>query len=217
MGHELCHFCSCSSNDNSLQWRHYERDGVSNHRRLDCLPNRLFRRRSKKTSKSLAFVRGIHRWAVNFPHKRPVTRKMFPFDDIFVYLLFTMKVIGRQHTQLCLHYGHAVFFKGSHSLSRNSLNIGENGYENLLCVPLGKLSLSDIHRNPRNNWQPCRISLTSWVMSFQNDWQFHPRSLSLVKSDISKRQMDYAVKLMTNTVISRFYTVHSPMTDDRFF
>ena len=33
------------------QWRHNERDGVLNHRRLDCLLNRLFRRRSKKTSK----------------------------------------------------------------------------------------------------------------------------------------------------------------------
>ena len=36
---------------NSLQWRHDKRDGVSNHRRLDCLYNRLFRQRSKKTSK----------------------------------------------------------------------------------------------------------------------------------------------------------------------
>ena len=35
----------------ALQWRHYEPDGVSNHRRLGCLLNRLFRRRSKKTSK----------------------------------------------------------------------------------------------------------------------------------------------------------------------
>ena len=35
----------------TLQWRHNESDGVSNHRRLDCLLNRLFRRRSKKTSK----------------------------------------------------------------------------------------------------------------------------------------------------------------------
>ena len=35
----------------SLQWRHNEHDGVSNHRRLECLLNRLFRRRSKKTSK----------------------------------------------------------------------------------------------------------------------------------------------------------------------
>ena len=33
----------------SLQWRHNERDGVSNNQRLDCLLNRLFRRRSKKT------------------------------------------------------------------------------------------------------------------------------------------------------------------------
>ena len=35
----------------TLQWRYNERDGVSNHRRLDSLFNRLFRRRLKKTSK----------------------------------------------------------------------------------------------------------------------------------------------------------------------
>ena len=35
----------------SLQWRHNERDGVSNHRCLDCFLNRLFRRRSKEPSK----------------------------------------------------------------------------------------------------------------------------------------------------------------------
>ena len=35
----------------SLQWCHNEHNGVSNHQRLDCLLNRLFRRRSKKTSK----------------------------------------------------------------------------------------------------------------------------------------------------------------------
>ena len=34
-----------------LQWRHNERDGVSNHQPRDCLLNRLFRRRSKKKSK----------------------------------------------------------------------------------------------------------------------------------------------------------------------
>ena len=32
-----------------LQWRHNERDGVSNNRHLDCLLDRLFKRRSKKT------------------------------------------------------------------------------------------------------------------------------------------------------------------------
>ena len=35
----------------SLQWCHNEHDGVSNHQPHDCLLNRLFRRRSKKTSK----------------------------------------------------------------------------------------------------------------------------------------------------------------------
>ena len=33
------------------RWRHNGRDGVSNHQPRDCLLNRLFRRRSKKTSK----------------------------------------------------------------------------------------------------------------------------------------------------------------------
>ena len=36
---------------NTLQWRHCELDGVSNHRRLDCLFNRSFRHRSKEASK----------------------------------------------------------------------------------------------------------------------------------------------------------------------
>ena len=37
--------------------------------------------RTHQSSASLAFVRGIHRWPVNSPHKSPVTRKMFPFDS----------------------------------------------------------------------------------------------------------------------------------------
>ena len=31
-----------------------------------------------------AFVRGIHRWPVDSPHKGPVTQKMFPFDDVIM-------------------------------------------------------------------------------------------------------------------------------------
>ena len=40
--------------------------------------------RKHQSSASLAFVRGIHRGPVNSPHKGPVTRKMFPFDDVFM-------------------------------------------------------------------------------------------------------------------------------------
>ena len=40
--------------------------------------------RKHQSSASLAFVRGIHRW----PHKWPVTQKMFPFDDVIMYISF---------------------------------------------------------------------------------------------------------------------------------
>ena len=40
--------------------------------------------RKHQSSASLAFVRGIHRWPLNSPHKGPVTRKMFPFDDVIM-------------------------------------------------------------------------------------------------------------------------------------
>ena len=40
--------------------------------------------RKHQSSASLAFVWGIHRGPVNSPHKWPVTRKMFPFDDVII-------------------------------------------------------------------------------------------------------------------------------------
>ena len=40
--------------------------------------------RKHQNSASLAFVRVIHRGPVNSPHKWPVTRKMFPFDDVIM-------------------------------------------------------------------------------------------------------------------------------------
>ena len=41
--------------------------------------------RKHQSPASLAFVRGIHRGPVDVPHKWPVTRKMFPFDDVIMY------------------------------------------------------------------------------------------------------------------------------------
>ena len=70
----LYHSCGIA-----LHRRHNERNGVSNHRHVDCFLGNLLWRRSEKTanSASLAFVRGIQRWPVNFPHKGPVTWKCF--------------------------------------------------------------------------------------------------------------------------------------------
>ena len=70
----------------SLLWRHNEHDSVSNHQPRGCLLNRLFRRRSKKTSKLrvTGLCVGNSPGPVNSPHKGPVTRKMFPFDDVIM-------------------------------------------------------------------------------------------------------------------------------------
>ena len=38
----------------------------------------------KHPSSALAFLRGIHQWRVNSPHKGPVTRKTNPFDDVIM-------------------------------------------------------------------------------------------------------------------------------------
>ena len=49
--------------------------------------------RKHQSSAPLAFVRGIHRGPVNSPHKWPVTRKMFPFDDVIMAIsLFVARV-----------------------------------------------------------------------------------------------------------------------------
>ena len=64
--------------------------------------------RKHQSSASLAFVRGIHRGPANSPHKWPVTRKMFPFDDVIMCRLFGEAMIFIQEStyQKCrLHHG----------------------------------------------------------------------------------------------------------------
>ena len=70
----------------SLQWRHNERDVVSNIQPHDCLLKRLFRCKSKN-------IKALRHWPLcgEFTGDRwiprtkgPVTQKMFPFDDIIM-------------------------------------------------------------------------------------------------------------------------------------
>ena len=107
----------------SLQWRHTGRDIVSNHQPHDCLLNGLFRHRWKKTSKPriTGFVWGIHRWSVNSPHKGPVTRKRFPFDDVIMKRKKHKPCVyyfGSTVQQGCMHLAtqqrvHKTHFRGS--------------------------------------------------------------------------------------------------------
>ena len=92
-----------------LQWRHNEGGGVSNHRRLDCLLNSLFRRRSKKTSKPrvTGLCEGNSPVTGEFPAQRTsnaenvsiwwrhdeaeTNGRHFP-DDVFKYIFFNENV-----------------------------------------------------------------------------------------------------------------------------
>ena len=56
----------CVTNGTQLQWRHNERDGVSNHQ---------------------PHPRWIPSPPMNSPHKWPVARRMFPFDDVIMRIV----------------------------------------------------------------------------------------------------------------------------------
>ena len=78
--------CERRTTDYPLHWRHNDHYGVSNHQPHGCLLSGLFRRRSNKTSKFrvTGLCVGNSPGPVNSPHKGPVTRKMFSFDDVIM-------------------------------------------------------------------------------------------------------------------------------------
>ena len=69
-----------------LQWRHNERDGISNHLPHDCLLNRYSKHRSKKTSKFC--VTGLCAWnslvTSEFPAQRASNAENVSFDDVIM-------------------------------------------------------------------------------------------------------------------------------------
>ena len=105
-----------------LQRRHNERDVVSNHQPHNCLLKCLFRRRSKKTPKLrvIGLGEGNSPGTGEIPHKWPVTRKMFPFDDVIMSLTCEhQQKIG----SFCKCQSHTFFSNKSRtSLLRVSVN-----------------------------------------------------------------------------------------------
>ena len=80
-----------------LQWRHNERDGVSNHQPHHCLLNRLFGHISKKTSKLrvTGLCAGNSQMTGEFPARMASNaRKIFPFDDVVI----------QPSISLCIYY-----------------------------------------------------------------------------------------------------------------
>ena len=73
--------------------------------------------RKHQGSVSLAFVRGIHRWPMNSPHKGPVTRKMFSVDDVMVCYWLVL-IQSHRVTTISVQY--------------SSIFIHENAFENVV-------------------------------------------------------------------------------------
>ena len=128
--------------------------------------------RKHQNSASLAIVRGIHRRTVNSPHKWPVTRKMFPFDDVimfasnfwtqnalmqlasaftgYLYYLTTIKLVPHTRKRKC-HFDEIFFHcmaaipgcSASCHFTRN-FAIGCPGFCQLSVSPMTKMSSNDI-------------------------------------------------------------------------
>ena len=92
----------------SLQWRHNEHDGVSNHWCLDCLLNHLFGCWSKKASKLrvTGLCEGNSPVTSEFPSQRASNVEMPPFDNIIMCLWATIRgcLCVTQAAEVIAHY-----------------------------------------------------------------------------------------------------------------
>ena len=96
--------CRLQSVGHSLRWHHNEHDDVLNHQPYHCLLNLLFRRRSKKTSKLrvTGLCAGNSPGTAEFTAQWPVTRKVFPFDDVIMFVQ-TLNVLWSDDYQFSGH------------------------------------------------------------------------------------------------------------------
>ena len=98
----LIHMYEYSS---ALRWRHNGRYSVSNHQPHDCLLNRLFRRRPKKTPKLrvTGLCVGNSPRTGEFPAQMASNAEMFPFDDVIMGIYIRAKFF-RVNINIYLHF-----------------------------------------------------------------------------------------------------------------
>ena len=131
----------------SLRWRHNERNGVSNPRRLYCFLNRLYRRRSTSNIKAPR--------PVDSPHKGPVMQKMFQFDVLTQSFLFHLNfhpyLVPSSFIWLT-HYHYIISFYIIHLIITSQI-----GLNYPMCY--GILS----HSNPKNNPEHCWVGIMTFM------------------------------------------------------
>ena len=117
--------------------------------------------RKHQSSASLAFVRGSHRGPVNSPQKWPVTRKMFPFDDVIMSTA---------------NYGSRLLTL----ISVNSFHPGQNGHlftdDIFICISVNenvcvlvKISLKFVPKCPIYN-NAAMVKIMAWCRIDDKPW-----------------------------------------------
>ena len=108
-------------------------------------------RTKHQSSATMAFLRGIHRWPLKPPHKGPVTRKMFPFDDVIMLQLCLSVLTRTKNTgQVVWRAFHIIFSEHLRFVFRSWLLYPVHGVslDILYSISLSKLKL--FTRNTRN-------------------------------------------------------------------
>ena len=97
--------------------------------------------RKHQSSASLAFVREIHRGPVNFPHKWPVTRKMFPFDDV---IMMSLKVTFSLLTRNCIEYSNLHKYTTHETVNALMLRCEHNLLRSRCCFDWSRRIIGDV-------------------------------------------------------------------------
>ena len=132
-------------------------------------------------------MRGINWWPVSSPHKGPVTRKMFPFDDV------TMR---KPRAQLCTQLSHAEFTTAKvwrlwyRKVSSRNASVSRR----TSCHP-PKSKKRSTNKKQKIPWDPIRH--VSW--KFQNPCTTPPASVYLQRvgfwhRNAFQRKLDCAMK-----------------------
>ena len=106
------------SSQMTLEWRHNGHDGVSNHQPEHCFLNRLFRRRSQKTSKLCVtgFCVGNSPVTGEFPTQMASNAEMFPFDDVIMDTSY-LTLMGELWNVFCEYFRENMLVLLSYSIA----------------------------------------------------------------------------------------------------
>ena len=135
----------------SLRWRHNGPDSVSNHQPHDCLLNRLFRHRSKKTSK----LRVTGLCAGNSPGTGEFTAQMASYAE-------NVSIWWRHHV-FKLVYIENILNKFA-ELVRMNLNWDSVNKVAGLYVYMVYLGWSGVYYGSRAHWRPYRTLTPDWEL-----------------------------------------------------